>query len=193
MTQILRLNLIAFNSSSSSSPSYFSTLFFVFFPLVSQSALQAPEAALAQLPELPSAQLGLGSAPDRLPVGAADESPAEAVHAAAHRAAGEAHADQQARLQLVSGPLHSVQFSHLARRRSRCASHRRPSPQRPPPPAGWCALVCGAVRRGAARRCDGCPQRLGFTFFSQARNCWEGVHIVCSSTRQSQSFTRTAS
>ena len=38
--------------------------------------------------------------------------------------------------------------------------------------------------------CDGCPQRLGFTFFSQARNCREGVYIVFFSTVQSWQFTR---
>ena len=66
------------------------------------SSLQASKAPLAQLPELASAQPGLGPAPDRLPVGAADEPAPEAVLTAAHRPAGEAHSHQQTWLQLVS-------------------------------------------------------------------------------------------
>lgn len=79
--------------------------------LTSQSALsysppmcfQTAETPLAELPELPSAQLGLSSAPDQLPVCAADESAAEALPSAAHRSAGKAHPNKQTWLQLVSG------------------------------------------------------------------------------------------
>lgn len=66
-------------------------------------ALQASETPLAELPELPPTQFGLGSPPDRLPVSAPDESTPEALPASTHRTVGEAHSYKQTWLQLVSG------------------------------------------------------------------------------------------
>lgn len=65
-------------------------------------ALQASETSLAELPELPPTQFGLGSPPDWLPVGAPDESTPETLPASTDRAVGEAHPYKQTWLQLVS-------------------------------------------------------------------------------------------
>ncbi len=95
MTQIPRFKLRLFNQHYSSHIS-------ICAPSFCLPALQAAEAPLAKLPELPSAQFGLGPAPDQLSVCATDESAPKALAAAAHCFAGETHPYKQTWLQLVS-------------------------------------------------------------------------------------------